>query len=78
MRKAAQERFKKADTLMGILKDAGVDPPEQVPAPKEKTPESKGPETSGNGNLWQEVKAVFTQPGQAKAFFRFLRNGLRS
>lgn len=78
MRKAAQERFKKADTLMGILKDAGVNPAEQIPTPKEKTPESNGKETPGAGNLWQEVKAVFTQPGQAKAFFRFLRNGLRS
>ena len=28
MRKSAQEKFRRADTLMGILKDAGVDPPQ--------------------------------------------------
>jgi Flp pilus assembly protein TadD len=77
-RKAAQERFKKADTLLGILKDAGVDPSEAEPAPSPTEPEKKEAQPHEKKGLWAEVKAVFTEPKQAKAFFRFVRNGFRS
>lgn len=78
MRKAAQERFKKADTLMGILKDAGVDPAEQTPNPPEENSERNAAQTPTKTGLWKEVKAVFTEPGKAKDFFQFLRNGMRT
>lgn len=80
MRKAAQERFKRADTLMGILKEAGVDPADAAakPAtPAESAAESKATKPAGKGSLWGEVKAVFTTPGRGKEFLRFLRKGLR-
>jgi len=83
MRKAAQERFKRADTLMGILKEAGVDPADAAAKPTESanaaanTPESDAAEPAGDESLWGEVKAVFTTPGRGKEFLRFLKNGLR-
>lgn len=77
-RKAAQERFKKADTLLGILKDAGVDPSETEPGPLPSLPEKQEAEPHEKKGLWAEIKAVFTEPKQAKAFFRFVRNGFRS
>lgn len=83
MRKAAQERFKRADTLMGILKEAGVDPadaaakPAEPTTPAEGTPETEAAKPAGEGSLWGEVKAVFTTPGRGKEFLRFLRKGLR-
>ena len=77
-RKAAQERFKKADTLLGILKDAGVDPSEAEAAPSPPAPEKQEAQPHEKKGLWAEVKAVFTEPKQAKAFFRFVRNGFRS
>ena len=72
MRKMAQERFKRAETLNGILREAGVDPPttevaDDEPVPVEETPNA----------LWAEVKAVFTTPGRGREFLRFLKNGLR-
>ena len=70
MRKAAQERFRRADTLSGILREAGVDPPTaQSPEDKEE------PETSST--VWTEIKGVFTQPERRKDFLKFLKNGLR-
>jgi len=77
-RKAAQERFKKADTLLGILKDAGVDPSEAEPAPSPPATEKQEAQPQEKKGLWTEVKAVFTDSKQAKAFFRFVRNGFRS
>lgn len=83
MRKAAQERFKRADTLMGILKDAGVDPadatakPVEPATPAETTTETESTEPAGERSLWGEVKAVFTTPGRGKEFLRFLKKGLR-
>lgn len=74
MRKSAQEKFKRADTLMGILKDAGVDPP--------KAPEQKEPETTTEpappSTVWREMKAVLTDADQRKAFWTFVKNGFRS
>lgn len=82
MRKAAQERFRRADTLSGILRDAGVDPPTSAPQDQPVPSGAKGAAPSGedakdNRTLWNEVKAVFTTPGRGREFFRFLRNGWR-
>ena len=69
MRKAAQERFRRADTLSGILREAGVNPAgvETEPNPSENAEDS----------LWNEIKAVFTKPGRLQEFLNFLKNGLR-
>lgn len=83
MRKAAQERFKRADTLMGILKEAGVDPADAAAKPvepatsAETTTETESTPPPGERSLWSEVKAVFTTPGRGKEFLRFLKKGLR-
>ena len=71
MRKVAQERFRRADTLSGILREAGVDPPTAQAPPEDQTE----PET--NGTVWTEIKGVFTQPERRKDFLKFLKNGLR-
>lgn len=71
MRKAAQERFRRADTLSGILREAGVDPPTAQAPIKDQTE----PETSST--VWTEIKGVFTQPERRKDFLKFLKNGLR-
>ena len=71
MRKAAQERFRRADTLSGILREAGVDPPTAQGGPEDK----EEPETSST--VWTEIKGVFTQPERRKDFLKFLKNGLR-
>lgn len=71
MRKVAQERFRRADTLSGILREAGVDPP-TAQAPPEDEAEPEAP-----GTVWTEIKGVFTQPERRKDFFKFLKNGLR-
>lgn len=73
MRKSAQERFRRADTLMGILKDAGVDPPIDGPQPVPETPEA---ETSTG--IWKEMAAVFTKSGRWREFVTFIRNGFRA
>lgn len=70
MRKAAQERFRRADTLSGILREAGVDPPTAQPPSVDK-PKPKA------GTVWTEIKGVFTQPDRRKDFLKFLKNGLR-
>ena len=81
MRKAAQEKFKRADTLMGILKDAGVDPAAAEPAPAasstDEASEAPSDTTGPSGSMWGEVKAVFTTSERRREFFRFLKNGLR-
>ena len=77
MRKAAQEKFKRADTLMGILRDAGVDPAD---APDTETDNglSKAHTTpDASSSLLDEIKAVFTTPERRREFMRFLKNGLR-
>jgi len=71
MRKVAQERFRRADTLSGILREAGVDPP-AAPSPPEDKAEPEAPST-----VWTEIKDVFTQPERRKDFVKFLKNGLR-
>ena len=71
MRKAAQERFRRADTLSGILREAGVDPPTAQAPIKDQTE----PEISST--VWTEIKGVFTQPERRKDFLKFLKNGLR-
>ena len=70
MHKAAQERFRRADTLSGILREAGVDPPTAQPPSVDK-PKPK------TGTVWTEIKGVFTQPDRRKDFLKFLKNGLR-
>ena len=79
MRKAAQERFRRADTLSGILRDAGVDPAEAAPKETRETEEAaKGKDDDReNPTLWSEALAVFTTPERRREFFRFLRNGWR-
>ena len=79
MRKAAQERFRRADTLSGILRDAGVDPPTAAPEGTKPAgnPEASAAESPDSGSLWGEVMAVFTTPERRREFFRFLRNGWR-
>ncbi len=78
MRKSAQERFRRADTLMGILKDAGVDPPE----PQDSQPSSKDTNRAEvdatKNNLWREMGAVFTNSSRRKEFLAFIRNGFRA
>lgn len=94
MRKAAQEKFRRADTLMGILRDAGVDPssenglsgdPSDAPPASSSTvqqpasTESNRPEKDAqNGSVIREMIAVFTAPGRGKEFLTFLKKGLRS
>ncbi len=75
MRKSAQEKFRRADTLMGILKDAGVDPPQTAEQQVEAIAEP-GPEVPST--LWREMSAVWTNPGQRKAFWAFVKKGFRS
>ena len=75
MRKSAQEKFRRADTLMGILKDAGVDPP-QAEEPKPAVAATKAPEPPSS--LWREMAAVLTDAGQRKAFWTFVKKGFRS
>lgn len=69
MRKAAQERFRRADTLSGILREAGVNPPE--------IEKESDPDENTKDNLWAEVKSVFTKPDRRREFLNFLKNGLR-
>ena len=75
LRKSAQEKFRRADTLMGILKDAGVDPP--APAEQSVEPEA-AEEPEAPSTLWREMTAVWTNPGQRKAFWTFVKKGFRS
>jgi tetratricopeptide (TPR) repeat protein len=80
MRKSAQERFRRADTLMGILKDAGVDPaqshsPESPAGSKKEEAENA---TSTPPSIWREVSAVFTNRQRRKEFLSFIRNGFRT
>jgi len=60
---------------MGILKEAGVDPPSPTEAPAETTP---AVEPQGKSNLWKEMAGVFTDAAQRRAFIAFIRNGFRS
>ena len=76
MRKSAQERFRRADTLMGILKDAGVDPPQEAeptPTPPRKETEEPAPPSS----VLREMGAVFTSKTRRKEFLNFIKKGLR-
>ena len=83
MRKAAQEKFKRADTLMGILRDAGVDPadaaaqPADTPEPASNAAPTEDLPPTSEGSLLGEIKAVFTTPGRGREFLQFLKNGLR-
>ncbi|MBK12472.1 MAG: hypothetical protein CL849_02955 [Crocinitomicaceae bacterium] len=69
MRKAAQERFRRADTLSGILREAGVNPPG--------TDEDPGPQENEKSNVWTEIKTVFTDAGRRREFLNFIKNGMR-
>ena len=77
MRKAAQEKFKRADTLMGILRDAGVDPADAPEPPADQTPTETAAPPEATSTLFGEIKAVFTTPERRRDFVRFLKNGLR-
>ena len=74
MRKSAQEKFKRADTLMGILKDAGVDPP--------KAPDTKRAQndhrtsTTFHGMARNEGRP--DRRGSAQGVWTFVKNGFRS
>jgi hypothetical protein len=63
---------------MGILKDAGVDPPE----PQDSQPSSKDTNRAEvdatKNNLWREMGAVFTNSSRRKEFLAFIRNGFRA
>ena len=80
MRKSAQERFRKADTLMEILKDAGVDPAQSEASSNTSTSEKDNAENaaSSSTNIWREMRAVFTDRSRRKEFITFIRNGFRS
>ena len=69
MRKAAQERFRRADTLSGILREAGVNPPG--------TDEDPGPQENEKSNVWTEIKTVFTDAERRREFLNFIKNGMR-
>ena len=77
MRKAAQEKFKRADTLMGILRDAGVDPADAPEPSAEDRPAETAAQPATPPTLLGEIKAVFTTPARRRDFVRFLKNGLR-
>jgi len=85
MRKSAQERYRKADTLMGILRDAGIDPPgaeEDTPSTrKAMEPTEQGKVDTAEPHptsLWREMASVFTDRQHRQAFFAFIRNGFRT
>ena len=77
MRKAAQEKFKRADTLMGILRDAGVDPAKAPEPSTDDRPAETAAQPATPPTLLGEIKAVFTTPERRRDFVRFLKNGLR-
>ena len=77
MRKAAQEKFKRADTLMGILRDAGVDPADAPEPSTDDRPAETAAQPATPPTLLGEIKAVFTTPERRRDFVRFLKNGLR-
>ena len=77
MRKAAQEKFKRADTLMGILRDAGVDPADAPEHSTDDRPAETAAKPATPPTLLGEIKAVFTTPERRRDFVRFLKNGLR-
>ena len=77
MRKAAQEKFKRADTLMGILRDAGVDPADAPEPSSDDRPAETADQPATPPTLLGEIKAVFTTPERRRDFVRFLKNGLR-
>ena len=60
---------------MGILKDAGVDPPEEAEQKVEPaTEEAPQPPST----MWREMTSVLTDAGQRKAFWAFVKKGFRS
>jgi len=77
MRKSAQERFRRADTLMGILKDAGVDPPTEQGGPKPSVDSPSSGTDNAEGSIWKEMGAVFTSGERRREFIDFIRKGLR-
>lgn len=81
MRKAAQERYRQADTLMGILKDAGVDPASDPPDAEEEVPESDREHRKAArwemGPLLREMATVFSDRKRRREFIDFIRNGFR-
>ena len=83
MRKVAQERFKRADTLMGILKDAGVDPPMQrakpvdPPSPAETTTETESTEPAGTVPVGRNQGRVHPPRNDGRNSCKFLKKGLR-
>ena len=91
MRKSAQERYRKADTLMGILREAGIDPPateEDTASNRKSGGQADGteaghekkipPRGSRPTSIWKEVASVFTDRQQRQAFLAFIRNGFRT
>jgi hypothetical protein len=61
---------------MGILKDAGVDPPQEAeptPTPPRKETEEPTPPSS----VLREMGAVFTSKTRRKEFLNFIKKGFR-
>jgi Flp pilus assembly protein TadD len=76
-KKQSEERFAKADELMGIQSADKSNKKEFIamnPEPKKNGPQND-PETKTSG--WRHVKyAVFTKSGR-KEFFKFIKNGFK-
>lgn len=77
MRKSAQERFRRADTLKGILKDAGVDLPEE-PEAAPTPPDDPTPADPPPSSLWREMRSVFSDKKSRQEFITFIRKGFRT
>ncbi len=77
MRKSAQERFRRADTLMGILRDAGVDPADNSGQAPQSTAAPASGEDVPTPSVWKEMGAVFTNGERRREFIDFIRKGLR-
>lgn len=75
-RDEADQRFRAADELKGILKDRGIDL-ENAPNPKSmaESEETGGKEEVSSGSIWSEFRKVFVSKDSRSEFFSFLRNG---
>ena len=74
-RDEADQRYRAADELKGILKDRGIDL-EKVPAPEsQETTEETTTEDEADVSVWAEFRKVFVSKDSRREFFSFLRNG---
>lgn len=79
--KEANERYKVADELLGILKDTGINLPEEpaAPLPDPKPIENSQPakQAADSTSYSAVLKSVFTSKKVFSEFVSFLRNGLK-